>query len=415
MINRATVIELARRSLGDIGYLSAAFFVALPGFVATMVLFLVGISTVPIIVGLAVLTLALAVAGSFARVQRQLLAKRGFEITQTVYPEKTKGLRSRTRRLRHAQSWRELLHSFIQFLVSLVTFPVGAVWFAGGAIAIVAAAVATSPPDEGGLAWLLGLPGQLATVLLNLVVGLLLLGSAPFVLRGLVMLHVGIARGLLDDEASALRQQVSELASSRAAAGEAEALTLRKLERDLHDGPQQRLVRLGMDISAAERRIADDPESARAMLQSAFEQSQEALAEIRTLSRGIAPPILAEQGLRAAITALAARAAVPTTVDIDDVPLSDAAQNAAYFVTAEALTNTAKHARATSGAVEIRQAGAIAVITISDDGVGGASAAKGHGIAGLMERLRGVDGTLTVSSPPGGPTQVTATIPLGHP
>jgi signal transduction histidine kinase len=415
VINRTTVVHLARRSLGDVGYLIAAFFVALPGFVATIVLFLLGIATVPIIVGLAVLTLCLAVAGNFAQVQRNLLDSRGFTITQTIYPPRTKGLRSRVRRLRHSQSWRELLHGFIQFVVSLVTFTVGVVWFLSGLVAIVSAVVAMAGPDEQGLAWLLGFPGRMAVVLLTLAAAAVLVGTTPFVLRGLVMLHVGIARGLLDDEASALRQQVSELASSRAAAGEAEAITLRKLERDLHDGPQQRLVRLGMDISAAERRIADDPEQAKAMLRSAFEQSQEALAEIRTLSRGIAPPILAEQGLRSAITALAARAGVPTTVDIEDVILSDAAQNAAYFVTAESLTNTAKHACATSGSVEVRQAGAIAVITIADDGVGGASAAKGHGIAGLMERLRGVDGTLTISSPPGGPTKVTATIPLADP
>jgi signal transduction histidine kinase len=168
-----------------------------------------------------------------------------------------------------------------------------------------------------------------------------------------------------------------------------------------------------MDITAAERRIGSDPEQARAMLRSAFEQSQEALAEIRTLSRGIAPPILSEQGLPAAITALAARAGVPTTVDVDELPLSHAAQNAAYFVTAEALTNMAKHSRARNCSVELRRVGAIAVMTITDDGIGGASLAKGHGLAGLAERLRGVDGTLTVSSPAGGPTHLTATIPLG--
>ncbi|MBO0811491.1 MAG: sensor histidine kinase, partial [Microlunatus sp.] len=154
------------------------------------------------------------------------------------------------------------------------------------------------------------------------------------------------------------------------------------------------------------------PEQAREMLRSAFSQSQEALAEIRTLSRGIAPPILSEQGLRAAITALAARSTVPTTVDVDELPLSDAAQNAAYFVTAEALANMAKHARASNCSVELRRAGAIAVITVTDDGVGGASPAKGHGLAGLSERLRGVDGTLTVQSPAGGPTHLTATIPV---
>ena len=242
--------------------------------------------------------------------------------------------------------------------------------------------------------------------------GALLLITAPFVLRGLVRLHGAVAYALLVDETPALRQQVSELTQSRTAAGEAEVHTLRRLERDLHDGPQQRLVRLGMDLSAAERRLDDDPVRARALLNEALQQSQDALAEIRTLSRGIAPPILAERGLHAAITALAARGTIPTSVEVDDLQLSDAAQNAAYFVVAEALANVEKHSQARHASVELRRVGALAVINISDDGIGGASIAKGQGLSGLADRLSGVDGTLTVSSPSGGPTQLTATIPL---
>jgi len=226
-----------------------------------------------------------------------------------------------------------------------------------------------------------------------------------------VRLHGAVAYALLVDEAPRLRQQVSELTQSRTAAGEAEVHTLRRLERDLHDGPQQRLVRLGMDLSAAQRRLDDDPVQARALLDEAFRQSQDALEEIRTLSRGIAPPILAEQGLQAAITALAARGTIPTSVEVADVPLSDAAQNAAYFVVAEALANMEKHSQAHAASVQVRRVGAVAVINITDDGVGGASPAKGHGLSGLMDRLAGVDGTLAISSPPGGPTSLTATIP----
>jgi signal transduction histidine kinase len=213
------------------------------------------------------------------------------------------------------------------------------------------------------------------------------------------------------DEAGALRQRVSDLTESRSAAGGAEVHTLRRLERDLHDGPQQRLIRLGMDITAAQRRLDDDPGQARALLDEALQQSQDALAEIRTLSRGIAPPILAEQGLRAAVTALASRGSVPTSVDVGDVRLSDAAQNAAYFVVAEALTNVEKHSGAQHAAVEVAAVGGLAVVVISDDGIGAATLAKGHGLAGLADRLAGVDGTLTLDSPEGGPTQLTATLP----
>ena len=265
--------------------------------------------------------------------------------------------------------------------------------------------------EQPGLPYLLGFPGRFADVTFNSILGALMLLTAPIVLRGLVHLHGAVAHALLVDETPALRQRVSELTESRTAAGEAEAQTLRRLERDLHDGPQQRLVRLGMDISAAQRRMDDDPTQARALLDEALQQSQDALAEIRTLSRGIAPPILAEQGLPAAITALAARGCVPTSVDVEPVQLSDAAQNAAYFVVAEALANMEKHSRARHASVEVREVGALVLINVSDDGVGGASPAKGHGLAGLVDRLRGVDGTLTVSSPQGGPTQLTATLP----
>ncbi|WP_195909032.1 sensor histidine kinase [Microlunatus sp. Gsoil 973] len=405
--------QLVRRTVGDLGFLVSTFFVALPAFIVCIVLFVVGVGTIPIVVGFLLLTISLATAGSFSQIHRNLLSGRGFEIARPVYPTRTKGLRSRFRRLTHTQSWRELLHVLLIFVVGTATFPVGLVWCIAGPGGLLYAIFGIWMHNvDDGLGWLLGLPGRAAEMVIYLLLSLIVVATAPYVLRGLVLLHVGIARGLLDDEASQLREQVSQLATSRAAAGEAEAHTLRRLERDLHDGPQQRLVRLGMDISAAERRITTDPDQAREMLRSALAQSQEALAEIRTLSRGIAPPILSEQGLRAAITALAARSTVPTTVDVDDVPLSDAAQNAAYFVTAEALANMAKHSRASSCSVELRRAGAIALITVTDDGIGGASAAKGHGLAGLAERLRGVDGSLAVQSPTGGPTHLTATIPL---
>jgi signal transduction histidine kinase len=405
--------QLARRTVGDLGFLVVSFFVALPAFIVCTTLFAVGVGTIPIVVGLVLLTVCLQVAGGFARIHRNLLAGRGFRIAQAVYPMSGKGLRKKFRRLLHPQSWRELLHVLLIFIIATVTFPLGLTFFViGPGTTLYALFGVWMDNSDTGFAYLIGLPGRAVQMVLYLVLSFLLMAAAPFILRGLVMLHVGIARGLLDDEASQLRERVSQLATSRAAAGEAEAHTLRRLERDLHDGPQQRLVRLGMDISAAERRIDSDPDQAREMLRSAFNQSQEALAEIRTLSRGIAPPILSEQGLRAAITALAARATVPTTVDVDDIPLSDAAQNAAYFVTAEALTNMAKHSAADHCSIELRQLGAVAVITISDDGVGGASPAKGHGLAGLAERLRGVDGTLAVSSPLGGPTHLTATIPV---
>jgi signal transduction histidine kinase len=389
------------------------FALSLTAFVACTFLFSLGLGLLVLVVGLFILIGCLVVAGWSSRMTMALLSYSGITLPRTHYPAAGSGFGGKLRRLTYAQSWRDLLHVLINFILSIITFSLALTWVFGGLGGVTYwfwSRWLPEPRDD--LAALLGFPGRLADVTFHTVLGTLFLITAPFVLRALVRLHGAVAYALLVDETPALRQQVTELAQSRTAAGEAEVHTLRRLERDLHDGPQQRLVRLGMDLSAAQRRLDDDPVQARALLNEALQQSQDALAEIRTLSRGIAPPILAEHGLGAAITALAARGAIPTSVEVDDIELSDAAQNAAYFVVAEALVNIEKHSGARSASVELRRVGALALINVSDDGVGGASLAKGHGLSGLADRLAGVDGTLTVSSPAGGPTQLTATIPL---
>jgi signal transduction histidine kinase len=212
-----------------------------------------------------------------------------------------------------------------------------------------------------------------------------------------------------------LRQQVTGLASSRSAAVAAEGTALRRLERDIHDGPQQRLVRLQMDLAAADRQLDDDPAAARKLLEEALQQSKDALDELRALSRGFAPPILLDRGLVAALESLAVRAAVPTTV-VSELPdgtaLPEELQRNAYYIAAEALTNVAKHAEATAATVTVRVADGALEIEVADDGRGGAISVAGHGIAGLHERVHGLGGTLEVTSPDGGPTSVVAHLPL---
>jgi signal transduction histidine kinase len=388
------------------------FALAVSAFVACTALFSVGLGLLVLVVGLFILVGCLIVAGWSSRMTMALLDYAGITLPRTRYPTAGPGFRGKLRRLAYAQSWRDLLHVLVNFILSIITFSLALTWVFGGLGGVTYWFWSQwLPQPNEGLPALLGYPGRFAEITFNSVLGAMLLLSTPLMLRGLIKLHGAVGYALLVDETPALRQQVSELTQSRTAAGEAEVHTLRRLERDLHDGPQQRLVRLGMDLSAAQRRLDDDPVRARALLDEAMRQSQDALAEIRTLSRGIAPPILAEQGLPAAITALAARGTIPTSVQVDDVQLSDAAQNAAYFVVAEALANMAKHSQARSASVEVLGVGALAVINITDDGVGGASLAKGHGLSGLADRLAGVDGTLTISSPVAGPTLLTATIP----
>jgi signal transduction histidine kinase len=194
----------------------------------------------------------------------------------------------------------------------------------------------------------------------------------------------------------------------------AEGTALRRLERDINDGPQQRLVRLQMDLAAADRQLDEDPAAARVLLEEALQQSKDALEELRALSRGFAPPILLDRGLVAALESLAVRAAVPTTV-ISELPegteLPPELERNAYFIAAEALTNAAKHADAKAATVTVSLNEGLQLV-IADDGKGGATLVEGHGIAGLSERVHGLGGTLELTSPDGGPTTVTAHLPF---
>ncbi|MET4781483.1 sensor domain-containing protein [Glaciihabitans sp. UYNi722] len=265
---------------------------------------------------------------------------------------------------------------------------------------------------------------QTADALLYFLIGAIFLATLPFVTRGLTMVHYGIALGMLGRfRVAELQGEVAGLSASRTAAVSAEGTSLRRLERDIHDGPQQRLVRMQMDLASADRQLADDPEKARTLIAEAMEQSREALEELRALSRGFAPPILLDRGLVAAIESLSDRSTIPVRIVNLLAPGADLPQEIernAYFVAAEMLTNVAKHSGAND--IELRlelrripepDATWLDVV-VADNGIGGAIAQPGHGIAGLEERLRGLGGTLEISSPAGGPTVISAHLPVTY-
>ena len=265
----------------------------------------------------------------------------------------------------------------------------------------------------------LGLLSPDEHVAFAITLGLLLLGTLPLVTRACVAAQAGLGQVLLSDM-SALYRRIRGLEQERdtaraqtVAAVTAEAAALRRLERDIHDGPQQRLVRLAMELGRAEHIFDSRPEAARAALADALVQTQEALDELRGLSRGIAPPILVDRGLREALTALAARSTIP--VELDAAPLDrrlDAAvETAAYFVVAEALTNVAKHSQARRCVVGLRHGEETLRAWVTDDGMGGAALGKGHGLRGLDDRVHAAGGRLLVTSPRGGPTTITAELP----
>jgi signal transduction histidine kinase len=209
-----------------------------------------------------------------------------------------------------------------------------------------------------------------------------------------------------------LASRVSRLTETRVDALDTAAAELRRVERDLHDGTQARLVALGISLRATERLIRTNPDAAIAMVAEARESSARALADLRGLVRGINPPVLAERGLSDAIQALALDTALPTTVDID-LPGRPAApvEAAVYFAVAEALANAVKHAAARSVHIRIEHRGGMLCAQVSDDGDGGADPAKGTGLRGIERRLGTFDGVLAISSPPGGPTIIAIELP----
>jgi PAS domain S-box-containing protein len=203
-----------------------------------------------------------------------------------------------------------------------------------------------------------------------------------------------------------------QLAASRARIVEAGDAERRRLERNLHDGAQQRLVALALTLRLAERRLDSDPAAARALLGRAGSELDQALAELRELARGLHPAVLTERGLRPAIDALATRAPVPVEVGVEvEERLPAGVEAAAYYVVAEALTNVAKYARASAVRVDLSRSDGQLVVTVADDGVGGADTSKGSGLRGLGDRVEALGGRLRVDSPPGAGTTLTAWIP----
>ena len=212
---------------------------------------------------------------------------------------------------------------------------------------------------------------------------------------------------------TALAERIDTLEASRAGAVDVQESELRRIERDLHDGAQARLVALGMSLGMAEHTIAEDPRRAGELLAEARVGAEEALRELRRLARGIHPPVLSDRGLEAAIAALASSTPLPVTLSVELSERPPAVvESAAYFVVAEALANAGKHAGATRVQIAVRRVGDALELTVTDDGCGGADP-EGGGLRGLRRRVEALDGTLGVTSPRGGPTTIRAELPCG--
>ncbi|MFD3564905.1 sensor histidine kinase [Streptomyces sp. NPDC058686] len=233
----------------------------------------------------------------------------------------------------------------------------------------------------------------------------------PFIVRGLANADRAMARALLSPS-DELERRIAELESDRGVVVDTAAADLRRIERDLHDGAQARLVNLAMGLGLAKEKLLEDPDAAAAMVDEAHGEVKLALQELRDLARGIHPAVLTDRGLDAALSSVASRCTVPVKVTAD-LPHRPAAaiEGIAYFTVSELLQNVSKHSGARSASVDVWRSADRLLIQVRDDGQGGASLDKGTGMSGLADRLGAVDGLFVVDSPEGGPTTVTAELP----
>ncbi|WP_431915180.1 sensor histidine kinase [Nonomuraea jabiensis] len=410
-----------RRVLLDTRYTLVGFPTAVICFVIMLAGFAAGLGTAIVWLGVPLLSGTLMAARGFADAERgwlsDVLDRPPVRPRYKPAPPGAGRFRRIVNPLTSGQSWLDLLHGIINLPFAILSFVLTVVFWALPLVGLtypVYGIITSRIPGNTELPELLGLgDGYGVNSIFYVSLGLVFAMFMPFAVRGSALLRAGLGRALLTGVAE-LQERIDDLAQGRAAAVSAEANALRKLERDIHDGPQQRLVSLAMELSRAQRQLAKDPEAAQATIKSAISATRETLDELRALSRGIAPPILSDRGLAPALAALAGRCTVPVDLDVQTAERYQAAvENALYFVCAETLTNVAKHSRATSCAIQLVRIGDILMLTIGDDGVGGAHVAKGHGLAGLADRLRAVDGELSVQSPDGGPTVIVAEVPCG--
>jgi signal transduction histidine kinase len=407
---------VARRTWLATIHLLAGLPIGIAIFVVAVTGVALGIGLLPLfLVGVAVLVATSWVIAAFARFER---ARFSLLLGESIQPPpvdpRTDGWWQRfLRRLKAPSTWKQVAYCILRLPVGIVDFTFAlTIWSL--ALALITLPAYNSFLPQGGVAFG-GLVIDNVWLLAGaFVVGVVLLLLAPILVRGLADVETLLARALLGPgKQSPLLARVSELEHSRARAVDGAAAERVRMERDLHDGAQQRLVSLAMELGRAKAKFDTDPEGARNLIDRAHAEAKEALVELRDLVRGVHPPVLSDRGLDAALSGLAALSPIPVTVTVDlQQRPSLTIESIAYFVVAESLANVAKHANAHHASVAITRTSDTLHVTVRDDGSGGADPA-GKGLAGLADRVSGVDGRLAIDSPPGGPTVVAVELPCG--
>jgi signal transduction histidine kinase len=389
----------------------------------SIVAFTLTITLLSISLGLAVVLpvavpfvwLLFVVARGIGRVERSRLnALLDLDLDDPIPPFETHNPWRRFKaRLTSKPRWKEIAYGLLSFPIGTTAFVITVgCWALSFALLLLPLYVKGLPDDTAHFHFFAVSQGSAA--LAAAIGGLIgLVAIAPWVTIIAGRIDAAVARWLLaPPPANVLVEQVQKAETGRAAAIDSAEAERRRIERDLHDGAQQRLVALAMDLGAAKERFDTDPDGAKALVTEAHEEAKAALKEIRDLVRGIHPVILEDRGLDAALSAVVARSPIPVelTVELAQRP-SPSVESAAYFVVSEALTNIARHANATKAHVGIVQSGDRLIVEVRDDGVGGADPAGGSGLTGLADRVVSMGGTMDLLSPAGGPTTVLVELP----
>ncbi|GAA2987323.1 signal transduction histidine kinase [Streptomyces sp. KhCrAH-43] len=396
-------------------------FAAIAGSCTLFVLALVSIVMIPLGIGLITTPYILQAVRKHAN-QRRLLAVTWSDVRIPVpyrpFPKDVRGgftgqVERTTLMLKDPATWRDMRWMMVDMT-------------AGYVVAVLAAALMVYPVEGFVLAaglwrvfrddpyWYGFVPvDSQATGLAAAALGAAVFALGVLVSERLLRAHFVLARSVLaPTQEQELALRIDRLTETRHEAVDTAASELRRIERDLHDGAQARLVAMGMNLGTVEALIEKDPAQAKQLLAMARESSAEALTELRDLVRGIHPPVLAERGLGDAVKALALRLPIPCDVDVELTGRADApVESAAYFAVSEALTNAAKHSGADRIWVDLRHGDGALKVSVTDNGRGGASVGAGSGLSGIERRLGTFDGIMAVSSPAGGPTMVTMEIP----
>jgi signal transduction histidine kinase len=402
------------------GFLVTSFVFGTALFVILVTLIALGAGLAITLIGIPILGIALLTWMAAAMLERQRIKLFFGETIREPYKPRPEGtLLHRARALLgDGAVWKDLIYGFLLFPIGVaelvivtvaLTLPFSMIaaptyYWAGDGPTIFG--------DNAGTGWQVD---TLPEALLFAAVGLVLLLPCLWIIVGVARGHVLFAKWMLGrNREEELEERVDVLTKTRSDVMDAMLLERQRIERDLHDGAQQRLVSLAMTLGMAKEKMETDPEAAKALVSASHEEAKQVLGELRQLVRGIHPAVLTDRGLDAAISALAGRSPVPVTVEVHlDRRLPEAIESTAYFVVAEALTNVAKHSGASQARVTIWLEEGVLTVLVWDNGTGGARIRRESGLGGLADRVAALDGSFTVESGESGGTTVRAEIPCG--